>query len=210
MRGVVVSAGSMEPLCFYQNMIQSDDFVVCADGGYLHAAALGITPDLLIGDFDSFSGALPSGVKTVRLPCRKDYTDTHECVQALLERGIKDILLLGCMGTRFDHSYANLCLLKFIKDQGGRGVLKDACNEIFLIEGHVPISGKKGDLVSLIPFTDVVEGITTHDLEYPLFDARMEKGASIGVSNVMEKDGAAVTVKKGILLCMKSKDCWDS
>lgn len=121
----------------------SDDYVIAVDGGYDYAMHLGITPDLIIGDFDSMDNHLTekklinnrseddkenlnsAGIPVMSFPPEKDYTDMMLAAMKAVESGFKTILIYGGTGGRPDHTYANIQLLSWIAEHGSRAYLFD-------------------------------------------------------------------------------------
>lgn len=192
MRAVIIGSGSIKDCGYIKSKIRQDDYIICADGGYDHAAKLGITPDILIGDFDSVS-QLPEETEKIKYPARKDFTDGEIAVKYAAEHGFDEILLLGMTGDRADHTLTDMLLLTQCKS----GCLIDDNNEIYLLRDRVTLYGKTGDTVSIIPVGGDLEGITTENLEYPLNNETLYFGESRGVSNVMTADKCVITAKKG-------------
>src|SRR5262245_33020850 len=88
--------------------------VIAADSGMRHAAALGVTPELWTGDFDSVPERLlaewPDTPREI-FPSGKDKTDGELAVDAALKRGATSLLLAGAFGgARGDHAYLHLAL----------------------------------------------------------------------------------------------------
>jgi hypothetical protein len=73
-----------------------------------------------------------------------------------------------------------------------------------------PLGGRIGDLVSLLPLGDGVVGVTTRGLRYPLADEPLPAGPARGLSNVRDREDAAVTVQAGLLLIVESPATLDS
>lgn len=192
-------------------MLPEYDYVICADNGMKHAKVLGVRPNELLGDFDSCNPEelelyRQQGIHVVTSPCEKDETDTELALDRAIALGAKSIYILGGLGTRMDHTLANIHLLYKALKQGVRAVLLNAYNEVELIDEAIRIEGNKGDLVSLIPFTPSVKGVSTTHLAYQLYDGEFYFGKPYGVSNYMTNEWAEVTIKEGLLLVMKTKD----
>ena len=196
-------------------IIRPGDLLIGADSGALRLIELGYAPDLAIGDFDSVT---PDELDIIRRtsrrteivdPVDKDYTDTELAFNRALELEPEEIVIAGALGTRFDHSLANVHLLAAARRRGVRAVAADGCNEIRLAAGGDRLTLRHADrpTVSLLPLTPVVTGITLEGFRYPLNDARLEIGQSLGVSNVLEADEGAVIVGEGMLLVIFSSDC---
>lgn len=201
MRAIIICGGNVGE--YIKSYIKDEDFVICADSGYDRAKAFGISPNVIIGDMDSIKEA-PSSENKIVYPARKDFTDSELVVQYALDNGYDEILMFGMIGTRMDHSLANLTLLKQTK--GTRAVIIDANNEIYLAENEFTLSGNVGDTVSIIPFEGDVSGITTEGLDYPLEDGTVKSGTTLGISNVMTAKTCKITIKSGCAFIIRSKD----
>ncbi len=182
------------------------DLVLCADGGYDHAQRAGITPDFLIGDFDSLSGSAPSDIATVTVPVEKDDTDTGLCIRAAVERGCDDILIIGGLGGRFDHALANIQLMAAAAEHVARIAMKDRGNYVTILKDGKLRLPKKGDAhLSILSLSDVSLGVCAQGVKYPLFDYAMTRTFPLGVSNEFEESHAQISVKKGTLLIALSE-----
>lgn len=198
MRAVIIGGGSISDYNYIKSKINSDDYIICADGGYNHAVKMGISPNIVLGDFDSIVD-LPKDTEKIRYPVRKDFTDGELAVRYANEYGFNNVLMLGMTGDRADHTITDILLLIQCKN----GCIIDDNNEIYLIRDDITIAGRTGDTVSILPVGGNLEGITTENLEYPLNNETLYFGESRGVSNVMCSDMCRVTVKKGIGLIIK-------
>jgi thiamine pyrophosphokinase len=189
--------------------LQAPSIVVAADGGTNHCKTLGVMPDIIIGDIDSMmedetSAYESAGVKVIRHPARKDETDLELALGYVQQVGITDVTILGGLGGRWDMTLANLLLLAHPR----LGLLNirfvDGTHELFLVKPGFRslLTGKPGDVVSLIPLFGNVEGITTGGLEYPLNDETLALGETRGVSNVLVQEQAEVNIRQGLILCV--------
>ena len=164
------------------------DYVICADRGMNHARHLGIQPHLIVGDFDSGSEEdlayfEAQGIEILRFKAEKDETDTEIAIQKAISVGAKEVDIYGGLGSRLDHSLANVHLLYQLLKKGIQGRLLNPNNNVCLASIHCTITGKQGDLVSLIPFAGDVEGVSTKGLAYALEKATIPIGTSLGISN---------------------------
>ena len=185
--------------------------VICCDGGMRHAMALGIVPDYIVGDFDSVKPEVldfykKQNIEIKQVPCRKDETDMELGINHAMEIGADDITLIGGIGSRMDHTLANIFLLVRMDKAGIKCRCVNENNIVMLCTKKCDISGKKGDLVSFIPITESVTGVSTEGLEYPLDKAVVHMGSPLGVSNVMEGNTACYSIESGMALVIKAKD----
>lgn len=206
MRAVIIGNGNIEDYNYISGKLRKNDYIVCADGGYRHAKAMGIKPAVLIGDMDSLLPDENIDTETINLPVRKDFTDSEVCVKYVLLKDFEDILMLGFMGTRQDHTLTNLMLLKQFADNGKKAHLLDEHNEIYYTAKENIIYGKKGDIISIIPFSGDLTGVSTSGLDYPLNNETLFFGESRGVSNVMISNKCVITVQSGFGLIIKAHD----
>ena len=207
MRAVIIGNGEIKDYDFIAGKLRKGDYIVCADGGYRHAARLGVKPDVLIGDMDSLSDSENDyDGEIINLPVRKDFTDSEVCVKYVLLKDFDEILMLGFIGTRLDHTITNITLLKQIAESGKKGKITDEHNEIYYALSENVIYGKKGDIISIIPFGQDLTGISTSGLDYPLDNENLIFGESRGVSNIMTSNKCTVNIQGGVGLIIKSRD----
>ena len=211
MKCTIVANGAIEDDDLARREILRGDYLVCADGGARHLARLGILPDVVIGDLDSIGDAelrrLESeGVAFHRHPPRKDDTDTALAVELAIEQGASEITFLGTTGSRLDHTLSATFLLKRVLDAGIRGKVVDAANTIYLIADTITLGGKPGDILSILPVAGEASGVWLEGLEYPLEDATIPFGSSIGISNRFTGTVASVRIREGLLLVIRSRD----
>lgn len=208
---VIVSNGDMADYSYYRSCFDRAGLIICADGGAYHLRRCGIKPDVLLGDLDSISREdlawfEKEGVCIERFPAEKDMTDTELAVEYAAAKGYTELILAGSLGTRMDHSLANVFMLKRMLDKGIRGRIVNERNEIVLIRDRIRLEREEGMKVTLLPLTEKVEGVTTSGLYYPLDNATLELGSSWGVSNEFSSDTAEITIHSGLLLVMKARD----
>ena len=200
MRAVVITGGQVNDYAYLQKCLRAHDFVIAADGGYHHARALGLVPDRLLGDFDSI-GDLPEGIVCERFPAEKDKTDTELALDLVEELGFDEILILGAIGTRMDHTLANIFLLQGLYQRGIRASIVDEHNQIFFVDREIDLQCEAGQLVSLLPLTHC-QGVTTDGLRYALKGVNLEFGKSIGVSNEALAARVQIRLQAGAMLVL--------
>lgn len=211
MKAVIFGNGIIEDYSYYADYIKDADYIICADGGAYHAKRLGLKPDVLLGDFDSlgrddFSYFVNMGIEVLKFPVQKDMTDTELAIEHAAEKGCDAVVLIGALGSRADHSLANIMLLKKMLDMGIKGMIVDENNEIMLINDRIVLEENGFSNVSLIPITEKVEGVTTSGLYYPLDGATINMGSTWGISNKFVSGRAEVSITKGLMLVVKSRD----
>ena len=187
----------------FQEFDPKDYFVICADGGYETALKLGLVPDLVVGDFDSAQKRPPASLRTLVLPVEKDVTDTMFAALKGLAKGLRDFVLLGCLGgPRFDHSLASIETLLYLRDHGAWGFLADERTKVFLLrEEKLRITKLKGATVSVFPYGCPTCTVSYTGLQYPLTRGSLTVGGLLmGVSNSVVSDDAEIKVHSGTAL----------
>lgn len=192
MRAVIIGNGEIRDYTYIKSLIKPDDFIICADGGLRHTKSLGISPDLAVGDFDSYGKY--ENIESIVYPSHKNLTDGEIAVDYAIENGYSDILMLAMTGTRLDHTFTNIFQLA----KKGNITLIDDDNEVYFIKDKLILNGKKGKTISIIPvFSDLV-GVTATGVYYPLDNDTLLFGEGRGNSNIITDDICTVSVKDGM------------
>lgn len=209
MRIVIFSNGSFAHAEMDRSKVRESDLLIAADGGLHHCQALGLRPDVVIGDLDSVEDPLIKdlknrGVEIQEHPARKDSTDLELALEYAIERSPDRVLILGGLGGRWDQTLANILLLSQNRFRGPRIQLIDGPQQIEMIPAgnSLEITGAPGSIVSLIPIHGDAHGITTHGLEYELEEGKLVYGATRGVSNVLVQGAARISIAEGLLMCI--------
>ena len=203
---------------------EPDPWVIAADGGAAHAAALGLPIHRWVGDADSVDPDLlaelaAAGVPIDRVPVAKDASDTELAVLTALGHGATEVVILGALGgPRLDHALANIALLRLPELDGIRAAILDPAARVRIVgdrlggqdgvtdgpRAQLELDGRIGDLVTLLPVGGDVLGVTTTGLDFPLRDEPLAAGRSRGLSNVRRLPRATVTLRRGLLLVVET------
>ena len=183
--------------------LQTDDFVIAADGGLMHTEKLGIVPNEIIGDFDSL-GHIPEGANV--FPVEKDDTDAMLAVRRGLSLGYREFVLYGSLdGPRLDHTVANFQTLQFLADRDAVGYLAGMdCLVTVVKNSKIVFSEGAEGTVSVFCMGKDAEGVTLEGLYYPLENGILTAGFPLGVSNHFTGKASGISVKNGSLLVL-----WD-
>ena len=205
---VVVLAGGDPILPPLPRPLPTPDVVIAADSGLAAADALHLDVDRLVGDLDSVAPAdldraRDAGVEVDRHPVDKDRTDLAIALDAATELAPAAVTVVGGHGGRLDHLLGGTSLLAApaYAELSIVALMGDAV--LTVVRGTVPLSGRIGELVSLVPIHGPAHGIVTEGLRFPLDGEELPAGSSRGVSNVLAAPTAAVTVTDGVLLAVQ-------
>ena len=205
-RCVIVGGASIGDYRTVGAMLRQDDYVIYCDCGLRHMDGLGAEPDLIVGDFDSYSN-LEMGTETIVLPCEKDDTDTVFAVKEAIKRGFEDFLLVGVVGERLDHTLGNVSILLMLDSTGKKGTIIDDYSEIEIVSDRCEkpcIIDDSYVYFSLINISGTARGVTIRGAKYPLENAEITCEYQYGVSNeVLPGCTAEVSVGEGRLLLVK-------
>lgn len=229
-RCIVIAGADIGNYDRLKKYIKADDFIICCDSGLKHCEGLGVKPDLIVGDFDSYiscdddnkekqsddlevkkskamdtlkkDGLLKSTTEVQVLPCEKDDTDTVYGVKEAVKRGFKDFMLFGIVGNRLDHTLGNVYILFDLDAKGLNVMAVDDYSEMRVVsQSPVAIPTGKYAYFSLLNLTGKAKGVTIKDAKYCLEDAEITSEYQYGISNeTMPGKDAIVSVKDGKLL----------
>jgi thiamine pyrophosphokinase len=179
--------------------------VIAADGGLQHLQQLGLTADVIIGDFDSL-GYIPQNANV--FPVEKDDTDAMLAVRKGLELGCDRFVLYGALeGPRLDHTVANFQTLQFLADRGARGFLVGRDTVVTVIKnGSLTLPALQKGIASVFCMGSDARGVTIEGLQYPLEKGTLSAGFPLGVSNHFVGKEAKITVEEGSLLILYPKE----
>ena len=205
-RCVIVGGASIGDYETVGAMLRPDDYVIYCDCGLRHMDGLGAEPDLIVGDFDSYSNP-EFDTETIVLPCEKDDTDTVFAVKEALRRGFEDFLLIGVVGERLDHTLGNVSILLMLDSAGKRASIIDDYSEMEIVSDRCEMPCIIDDsyvYFSLINISGTTRGVTIRGAKYPLENAEITCDYQYGVSNeVLPGCTAEVSVGEGRLLLVK-------
>lgn len=209
MKATLFVNGEFEKNDRITKQINQSDLLVAVDGGLQHVMNSGLTPHIIIGDLDSIDISdlvhfKQNGVDIIKFPIQKDETDLELALDYVLNLGFEEIIILGAAGGRIDHFLVNFLFFSNPKFLNVKIKILTKNSEIFYCKSEQTIEGSSGDLVSLIPISDVVSGVKTTGLLYPLDGEDLLRWKSRGISNQMTDQTAKIEFGSGELLCVHS------
>lgn len=223
MKILIISGGSIDEMWGRKWVADYEpDYCIAADSGLVMADKLGLTVDLLLGDYDSVDKKIfekyNRNTKTITYPCEKDYTDTHLALKKAIEKikklqdtskdGTEDeIAIIGATGTRYDHAFTNIFVLDESLEAGIRCAIYDKNNKIYLADKSFEIRKDKqfGDYLSFAPMTPEA-GLSLSGVKYPLDRYTLRQGESICQSNEITEMIAKVEIFTGKLVVFETRD----
>ena len=207
---IIISDGNFGDPIFFKKKIAEigDSLIIVCDGGARHLQKLGIKPDVIIGDMDSIeptqlASYSAQGVQIIKYPGNKDFTDTELALDYVLNWKPTAIYIWGALGGRLDHTLANVFLLCKGQKAGIKTYLIDEYCEAFIVDKEAAFVDAEGVTVSLFTFSPRVEGLSLSGFAYPLKDAVLTMGESLGVSNIINEAHAKISVRVGNLLVIR-------
>ena len=215
MKFLIVSGGSLNKEFVTKVVGQGKyDRILAADSGMNALYAAAVTPDIIIGDFDSADEKIlrffqqNKAIDFCTLNPEKDDTDTEFAIRESIRRGADSITIIGGTGTRLDHVLGNISLLGIGLEEQVSMELLDEHNRIRMIQDALTLEKETqyGKYVSLIPYGGDVQGITLRGFKYPLSDYTMGGFNSLGISNEIVDEKAVIELTRGSLLVIESHD----
>ena len=187
---------------------RGEDITIAADSGYRNARSLGVRVSLAVGDFDSFDKQqIGRDTEIMTVPAEKDFTDTQMAIDVALERGAQQIVIIGGLSGRLDHTLSNLGILEKLYALGIRAILSDGINRVRYINATSELIPRGPyRYFSLLAADTVVKGVSVEGGKYPLKNAKLKRAHQYAVSNEIVKNCALISVKKGGLFIIESRD----
>ena len=216
--GGKLAVGSMDELGLHMS---EADLIIAADSGYNNASRLGVRPGLLLGDLDSIDRKKLAPdelehIEKIIVPAIKDDTDTQLAVDTAISRGADEIYIIGGLGGRLDHTLSSVFLLEYIADRGADAVMTDGQSRVRVMKTDgepvtfmIPktFDGENGfKYLSIVSLTDECEGVRISGVFYPLDGVTLERRYSYAVSNEITSDHAEITLERGTMLVIESRD----
>ncbi len=206
MKAYIYTGGKLVPELITDRP-KPDDLRIAADGGYKNARLLGERLDLIVGDLDSLDEAeLPSGVELIRLKPEKDLTDTQVAVELALERGADDIVIIGGLSGRLDHTLSTLAICEDLCLRGAHCLITDGQSRAQYTNSSLLLPRRHYKYVSLIAATDRVRGVSIEGVRYPLKNATLLRRHQYAVSNEIDGNCCLISLRRGGLFVIESTD----
>jgi len=177
--------------------VQKYSAIYCTDGAYHFLTDCEITPDLIIGDFDSIE-KLPIDIPHIHTP-DQNYTDFEKAIELIIQQGHKEIDVYAANGLEQDHFLGNMCCaLKYKKKIKIR--FYDDKQSYYFIKKNTTLTNVINKIISLFPFP-IAKNITTKGLKYPLKKSTLNMMKNkIGTRNKAVTNNINITFSKGNLL----------
>ena len=202
-RCVIIGGAPIQDYQWIRQHLLPDDFYIFCDGGLKHRQSLQVTPDLLVGDFDSWDNP-ETETETIVLPREKDDIDTFFGAKEGVKRGFEDFLLIGVIGGRFDHSLGNISALLYLTGLGKKALIIDDYSSMEVVSSEPCFIHDNVQYFSVLNIDGKAKGITIKNAQYPLKNAEITWDYQYGISNqVLPGKMAEVTTQEGRLLLVK-------
>ncbi len=187
---------------------KAEDLCIAADSGYHNAKKLGERVDILIGDFDSIGQVPRDEVKEIReVPAEKDLTDTQIAVEIAVAEGAEEMILIGGLSGRLDHSLSNLGILEDMYSRNLHGYMTDGQNRVHYIKSSSTLIARSAyKYISILAADETVKGVSIEGGKYPLKNQTLKRRLQYAVSNEITGNVVLISVKKGGIFIIESRD----
>lgn len=204
-RCIIIGGGDCSANFLKENVNPENDYIICADSGYDYAKSAGLTPDLLIGDFDSIS-AIPKFANMITLPVEKDITDCVAAYNEGIKLGFSNFVLFGGTGGRFEHTFANISLMANASKNNIDFIIVDEMHAFRCItNSFVKISHKNNQQISVFAFGGAAHGVTLNGFHYPLKDFTLDPfNGAFSTSNDIVDEFGEIIVDSGTVVIVET------
>ena len=187
---------------------KAGDLKIAADGGYKNAMRLVERVDIILGDFDSLDKyTADKDTEIIKVPAEKDFTDTQLAVETAISRGADEIVIIGGLSGRLDHTMSNISILEDLSTRRVHALITDGNNRIrFVNSTSTLIAKSKYKYVSILLASEKAKGVSAEGCKYPLKNAKLERNMQYAISNEIDGNCALISVRKGALYIIESRD----
>ncbi len=179
-----------------------EGLIICADKGLDHALSAGITPDIIVGDFDSAENSPPKGIRVIRAQPEKDDTDTILACETAISEGCDEIRLYCALGGRTDHTIANIQTLELLRRRGVDGMIIGRQERIYLLHERERQIPRFRGYVSVFSYGETCI-VSEYGMKYGIVRYRLDNGYPLGVSNEVIEDLGRIIVHGGTALIVE-------
>lgn len=206
---IIIGAGD---LTMGELAVGEEDYIIAVDGGLSYCGILAVEPDMIIGDFDSVSEQEKLAIESLKeqiperimeLPVEKDDTDMLAAIKHGLALGYQDFRIYAGTGGRFDHTFANIQCLLYLKNHDAAGYLVDGTGMMLVIQNEaIHLNRNLEGYMSLFALGNEAKGVTIKGMKYTLENYTLTNDYPVGISNEFVGEEAIISVEDGELVCM--------
>ena len=208
MKAFIYTGGEILPENITEHPVEGD-LIIAADCGLQNATRMGVSPTVVLGDFDSLpkSVRIPEDAEILQVPAEKDETDTQLAVSLAISRGAKDIVIIGGIGGRLDHTVSNLAILEDLDRRMIHGLMVSGYNRARFLRNNSTLIPRSGyNYFGILAADPVVKGVSAEGVKYPLKKAKLERYNQYAVSNEIVGNCALIDVRRGGVWIVESKE----
>ena len=188
--------------------VKTGDLCISADGGYLNAKRRGVRSNILLGDLDSLGNTdVDKDTEVIQVPAEKDFTDTQFAIETAIGRGADEIVIIGGLSGRLDHTLSNLSILEDLSARRVHALITDGNNRVRFINSTSTLIAKSAfKYVSILLASEKAKGVSVEGCKYPLKNAKLDRRLQYTVSNEITGNCALISVRKGSVYIVESRD----
>lgn len=199
--------GIIKDYNYIKTKLRKNDFIIAVDGGINHIKELCLSPNLILGDFDSsvLSEALKyKNAEIKKYKKDKDYTDGEIAINYVIDEKFFEVVIFGALGNRIDHMLSNINMLERLSDNKINGVIIEKDNEINFLDNKIILMKEEFKFFSIIPITDKILGLAIKNAKYELNNEIIIRTQSKGISNEFLDEPVLISIDKGKALVIRS------
>lgn len=190
--------GELPNVEFFHNF--KDVEIIAADGAGLKLLKMGIKPNIIIGDLDTFyKNPINYSLEDtliIQIP-EQETNDFEKALNYIIDFGFNDVLIVGFHGGELEHTLNNWSV--FIKFASRLNMcIYDSGRYAIQINKPIAFNCKINETISLVPQPKVK--LSTRGLQWELANEILELGVREGIRNVALQDYIQINIIEGELL----------
>lgn len=198
MRALIVCGGTPPSKSLIESEINAANLIVGADSGGHAILGHGFTPDIVLGDLDSFHYTNHEGIQTLEIE-DQDFNDLEKALQYALDKGSKDVVILGALGKRVDHQMKNLSAMVAYYQKFNSLIIRDDYGDTLCVSSPYSVQLPVNTVISFFPLSGIVKSFSSEGVQYPLSNTDLIPGIQDGTSNTVTDETVTISYDEGTL-----------
>jgi len=194
----IIANGSAISRQRLEDILSEVEEIIAADGGANLCRELGIEPDIIIGDLDSWQEQKSASAQVLYLP-DQEQTDLQKAINYADLASCSKLKIISAFGKRSDHSMVNMIIFAQSSYPEKLEIYDNFSKTILFSAGEHQLQLEPGTLVSFYAFGQL-ENLSLQGVKYELKEKSYQQGFC-GISNEVSSKKIDLSFDKGLLFC---------
>ena len=183
------------------NVLNTKVPLIASDGAAKKMNKLGLSPDYVIGDLDSYKKQ--ANITNIIKVTNQNLTDFEKCLLFINSKSLSPTLVLGANGGEIDHILGNMQIVikhssktpMYFLDTYQNNDLEIGVKLGIPTTNNLKLTVNKGSYLSIIAFEEII--LSTKGLEWELLNSTLHINGILGLRNKTVSNQLEISLKKG-------------